>query len=114
MMLKKCFPKANIVEASSGADALEKLHAQTFDLVLMDMIMPEMDGMDLTRQLRRDAPAITDKMPIIALTANTNLVDRQRCLDAGMVDVLDKPMDLEKLVRSVSHHIQKSKGDVHA
>ena len=114
LQLQKCWPKADITTADTAAKALALLHENTFDVALIDMIMPEMDGMDLTRQLRRDAPAITDKMPIIALTANTNLVDRQRCLDAGMVDVLDKPMDLDKLVRSVSHHIQKSKGDVHA
>ena len=114
LQLQKCWPHADIITADSAAKALELLNTQTFDVALIDMIMPEMDGMDLTRQLRRDAPAMTAQMPIIALTANTNLVDRQRCLDAGMVDVLDKPMDQDKLVRSVSHHIQKAKGGPHA
>jgi CheY-like chemotaxis protein len=114
LQLQKCWPHADIITADSAAKALDLLNTQTFDVALIDMIMPEMDGMDLTRQLRRDAPAMTAQMPIIALTANTNLVDRQRCLDAGMVDVLDKPMDQDKLVRSVSHHIQKAKGGPHA
>ena len=86
------------------------LDGQTFDVALIDMVMPEMDGMALTRQIRLQFPAITQTMPIIALTANTNPVDRQRCLDAGMDAVLDKPMDLDQLTRCVSQHIQRARG----
>jgi CheY-like chemotaxis protein len=53
---------------------------------------------------------MTQAMPIIALTANTNPVDRQRCLDAGMDDVMDKPMDLDRLTRCVSQHMQRMRG----
>ena len=49
-------------------------------------------------------------MPILALTANTNPVDRQRCLDAGMDDVLDKPMDVASMVRSIGGHVLKARG----
>jgi len=73
------------------------------------MIMPEMDGMQLTAQIRQQFPAITARMPILALTANTNPIDRQRCLDAGMDEVLDKPMDPEILVPCVSRHIRKAR-----
>jgi CheY-like chemotaxis protein len=110
MQLQKCWPKAQVVTADSAAQALVLLDGQTFDVALIDMVMPEMDGMALTRQIRLQFPAITQAMPIIALTANTNPVDRQRCLDAGMDAVLDKPMDLEQLTRCVSQHIQRARG----
>ena len=110
MQLQKCWPKAQVVTVDSAAQALVLLDGQTFDVALIDMVMPEMDGMALTRQIRLQFPAITQAMPIIALTANTNPVDRQRCLDAGMDAVLDKPMDLEQLTRCVSQHIQRARG----
>jgi signal transduction histidine kinase/ActR/RegA family two-component response regulator len=110
MQLQKCWPKAQIVTADGAAQALVLLDAQSFDVALIDMVMPEMDGMALTQQIRRQFPAMTQAMPIIALTANTNPVDRQRCLDAGMDDVMDKPMDLDRLTRCVSQHLQRMRG----
>jgi CheY-like chemotaxis protein len=103
MMLKKCFPKANIVEASSGAIALEKLRTQHFDLSLMDMVMPEMDGMQATEQLRRDFAAPTCHIPVLALTASANPVDHDRCLASGMNDVLHKPLDEQQLISKISN-----------
>jgi signal transduction histidine kinase/CheY-like chemotaxis protein len=109
LQIQKCWPHADIVTLDSAAKALALLDEQAFDVALVDMIMPDMDGMALTRQIRQQFPAITAHMPIIALTANTNPVERQRCLDAGMDDVLDKPMDLHTLVRSVSRHVLKAR-----
>lgn len=109
LQLKKCWPKAHVETAESAAQALVLLDEQRFDVALVDMVMPDMDGLQLTAQIRRQFPAITARMPILALTANTNPVDRQRCRDAGMDDVLDKPMDLDTLVRSVSRHIRKAR-----
>ena len=109
LQIQKCWPRADIVTIDSAAKALALLDEQAFDVALVDMIMPDMDGMALTRQIRQQFPAITSRMPIIALTANTNPVERQRCLDAGMDDVLDKPMDLQTLVRSVSRHVLKAR-----
>jgi signal transduction histidine kinase/CheY-like chemotaxis protein len=110
LQLQKSWPRADIVTLDSAAKALALLDEQGFDVALVDMVMPEMDGMALTRQIRHQFPAITASMPIIALTANTNPVDRRRCLDAGMNDVLDKPMDLHTLVRCVSRHVLKARG----
>jgi CheY-like chemotaxis protein len=110
LQLQKCWPQAQIVTADSAAKALVLLDEQVFDVALVDMVMPEMDGMALTQQVRQQFPAITARMPIIALTANTNPVDRQRCLDAGMDDVLDKPMDVGSIVRSISAHLLKARG----
>ena len=103
MMLQKCFPKATIVEAASGALALEKLRAHAFDLVLMDMVMPDMDGMEVTRILRRDFAAPTRHMPVLALTASANPVDQDRCLASGMNDVVHKPLDQQQLIAKISH-----------
>jgi signal transduction histidine kinase/ActR/RegA family two-component response regulator len=103
MMLKKCFPKAEIAQANSGQEALDKLREQTFDLTLMDMVMPEMDGMKVTQILRRDFPAPTRDMPILALTASANPVDHDRCLASGMDDVLHKPLDEPQLISKISN-----------
>jgi signal transduction histidine kinase/ActR/RegA family two-component response regulator len=103
MMLKKCFPRAQIVEASSGAFALEKLQEQHFDLTLMDMVMPEMDGMQVTRTLREKFPAPTCHMPVLALTASANPVDQDRCLASGMNDVIHKPLDEQQLISKISN-----------
>ena len=110
LQLQKCWPQAQIVTLGSAAEALALLDAEGFDVALVDMVMPDMDGMTLTRQIRQQFPALTARMPIIALTANTNPVDRQRCLRAGMDDVLDKPMDLQVLTRCVSRHVLKARG----
>ena len=103
MMLKKCFPKADIVEASSGPIALEKLRAQPFDLVLMDMVMPDMDGMQVTQALRNTFPAPACDLPVLALTASANPVDQDRCLASGMNDVLHKPLDEQQLISKISN-----------
>lgn len=105
MMLKKCFPKATIVEASSGTIALEKLRTQHFDLTLMDMVMPGMDGMQVTQILRRELPIPSCYMPVLALTASSNPVDEDRCLASGMNDVIHKPLDEQELISKISNAI---------
>ena len=102
MMLKKCFPKVQIVEASSGAIALEKLRTRHYDLILMDMVMPEMDGMQATERLRKEFNAPLFQIPVLALTASANPVDHDRCLASGMNDVLSKPLDEQQLISKIS------------
>ncbi|PUE45511.1 ATP-binding protein [Limnohabitans sp. 2KL-51] len=105
LQLQKCWPNAQITTVDSGAQALNLIDQQLFDVALIDMIMPDMDGMQVTRQIRQQFPAIAARMPILALTANTNPVDRERCLAAGMNEVLHKPMDTVMLMRTVGHHV---------
>lgn len=106
LQLQKCWPGAKITTVDSGAKALPLLDAQVFDVALVDMIMPVMDGMQLTQHIRQHFPAIAARMPILALTANTNPVDREKCLAAGMNDVLHKPMDEGVLMRTVAHQVR--------
>jgi len=110
LQLQKVWPRARITTVGSAAQALQLLDVQGFDVALVDMIMPEMDGMQLTQQIRQRFPAITARMPIIALTANTNPVERERCLAAGMDDVLHKPVDTDSLLRSVNGQIRRLRG----
>jgi CheY-like chemotaxis protein len=86
-----------VVSAENGRDAIKTLQAyQDIDVVLMDIMMPEMDGMETTRQIRRD-PRSKD-VPIIAVTAKAMKGDREKCIEAGAWDYLAKPVDPEELV----------------
>ena len=83
--------------ASHGQAAVELTRERDVDLVLMDCLMPVMDGYDATAAIRRLAGGRGAQLPIIALTANAMQDDRQRCLDAGMDDFLAKPFTLQQL-----------------
>jgi signal transduction histidine kinase/ActR/RegA family two-component response regulator len=102
LMLQKCFPKAQITEADGGARALELLAHQNFELVLMDMVMPEIDGIQATQTIRHNFPAPTCDIPILALTASSNPVDNDRCIAAGMNDVVQKPLEEKSLVGKIA------------
>lgn len=86
-----------IVIANNGREALEKLDSDLhIDLILMDLMMPEMDGYEATRRIRKHEKHA--KTPIIALTAKAMKNDRQKCIDAGASDYISKPVDIDKLL----------------
>lgn len=109
LQLQKCWPQAQITTVDTGPQALDLLAVQTFDVALIDMIMPDMDGMQLTQQIRQRYPEKAARMPILALTANTNPVDRDRCLAAGMNEVLHKPMDTAILKSTIGPHVRRAR-----
>ncbi|HEY1550577.1 MAG TPA: response regulator, partial [Kofleriaceae bacterium] len=100
-------PKGAKIEiARNGREALAALQANPqIDLVLMDIMMPEMDGLEATRQLRKE-PRFA-KLPIIALTAKAMQDDRDRCIAAGANDYIAKPLDVDKLLSLARVWIRK-------
>jgi two-component system, sensor histidine kinase and response regulator len=87
-----------VTVAGNGEEALEALDGQAFDLVLMDVQMPEMDGLQATAAIRKGEMNTGKHIPIIAMTAHAMAGDKERCLGAGMDDYLTKPIRPEQLV----------------
>ncbi len=94
--------------ASHGLEALEFLKRNSCDLILMDCQMPEMDGFDTTRAIRKTEEAAHKRTPIVAFTANAMPGDRQRCLEAGMDDYVTKPVKLEVLRATIERYLERS------
>lgn len=94
--------------ANNGRQALALLEQRPFDLILMDCQMPEMDGYQTTRHIRSHARQKLANIPIVALTANAMLEDRERCIAAGMNDYLSKPVSLQILRDKLSRWLQIS------
>lgn len=88
-----------VIIANNGLEAVEKFISDTFDVILMDIMMPVMDGIEATLKIREleKEKSISKITPIIALTANTMDNDREKCISYGMNEFLSKPFDIEKL-----------------
>ena len=93
----------DVTVAASGQQALDHLRDRAFDAVLMDVQMPGMDGYEATRRIRAEL-SLRD-LPVIAMTAHATDEDRQRCLQAGMVDYITKPFEPDKLVALLLHWV---------
>jgi PAS domain S-box-containing protein len=93
--------------ARNGLEAIEAVKAKRYDLVLMDIQMPEMDGYDATREIRK-LPGLAD-LPIIAMTAHAMKGDREKCLAAGMNDYVSKPVEVEQLTATLADWLQKKR-----
>ena len=99
-ILKRMGLRADAV--ANGAEALKALEALPYDLVLMDVQMPEMDGMEATRRIRDPRSAVSNpRIPIIAMTAHAMQGDRERCLQGGMDDYVSKPVSPRALAEAL-------------
>lgn len=94
---------------SSGEQALELMERERFDLILMDCMMPDLDGFEVTRLIRKQEPE-GDRVPIIAITANTAEGAQSRCMAAGMDDYLAKPIHLSELETILRHWLPETEG----
>src|SRR5882762_1639889 len=91
-----------VFAALTGKEALEKIEENEFDVVLMDVQMPEMDGIAATCELRRKEKKTGGHLPVIAMTAYAMKGDRERCLEAGMDAYLPKPINSRELFQAIA------------
>ena len=110
MMVTKSIVKkmgAEIFTAENGQLAVDLLHEQTVDLILMDCQMPVMDGLEATEVIR--ASQLTSAaVPILAVTANATLEDRNNCISVGMNDHISKPIKAKILMERIQHWLEQS------
>jgi two-component system sensor histidine kinase/response regulator len=91
-----------VAVVANGREALDTLRDAHFDLVLMDVQMPEMDGIEATEAIRADERGSERRLPIVALTAQANAEDRDRCLQAGMDGYVTKPVHAPSLFQAMA------------
>lgn len=108
-MLKHCY--CNVTVASNGIEALHCLKKDQFDIIFMDIHMPEMDGVEAVRIIRNELENLT--IPIIALTANIMKSDHERYMQTGMNAILTKPITIEQLEDVLSHYVRKREISTH-
>ncbi len=103
-MLRKLGFRADV--AANGVEALESVRRQRYDIVLMDVQMPEMDGLEAARRINQLRPERPTRPWIIALTANAMQGDREMCLAAGMDDYISKPIKTEELAAALARAVE--------
>jgi CheY-like chemotaxis protein len=108
-LLAKLGHRADAVR--NGLEAVKAVESGTYDLVLMDCQMPELDGFEATRRIRRLSGRCAN-VPIVALTANAMQGDRERCLEVGMNDYLAKPVDVGRLAAALQRFLPTARAAV--
>jgi len=103
--LKKYY---EIETADNGLEAVEKLEKNNFDVVLMDLSMPVMDGAEATLQIRRSENKLNKHIPIIFVTTNDYEHERVRCMENGGNDYLIKPVDIDALLKSINIQLNQN------
>ena len=89
--------------ANNGREALEKVKNNSYDLIIMDLMMPVMDGLEASKKIREYEKSVNRYTKIIGLTANTFDTDREKCLAHGMDEYMAKPFDLEEFLRIIKY-----------
>ncbi len=95
-----------IVSAKNGKEVITIVNKETIDLILMDINMPQMDGMSCAKEIRKSSTASIAGIPIIAITGNARNYSDADFTEAGFNDVLPKPLDFDKLVELVKQHVK--------
>jgi signal transduction histidine kinase/ActR/RegA family two-component response regulator len=111
-ILKNNWKNCELVEAENGLKALEALRQQDFDVILMDMVMPEMDGIEATTALRLTFDQPTRDTPVLGLTANVNPLDLERFAAAGVNSVVLKPFDANKVCAQVEEMLREKRSSL--
>jgi CheY-like chemotaxis protein len=93
--------------AGNGVECLDQVSDREFDLVLMDVMMPEMDGLSATVAIREREQGTDRHLPIVALTANAMQGDREKCLEAGMDGYVSKPIELPILFQEIAETLRR-------
>ncbi len=103
--IKRGLPNARIDEARNGTEAIEKMKTNHYNLVLMDLIMPDYSGIEVTRIIRTECQHPLCDVKVVALTANVAEDAIKACLDVGIHELLPKPFDREVLIRTILQHV---------
>lgn len=106
-LIKKIVPQAQLHEAKNGLQATKMATNTSYDIIFMDIQMPEMDGLTATKIIRETKTISSKNSPIIALTAGTLKSDREKCLAIGMNDFLSKPVNPEQVKTILSFYLNK-------
>ena len=108
LVVKRFLEKWGVLftHANDGVDATEKVRDQSFDLILMDIHMPNMDGYEAARIIRNNGKESCENVPIIALTASALMDNRERVYEAGMNDIVVKPFKPSELYRILTQYIR--------
>lgn len=99
----------SVFQATNGKEAIEYLKKENYDLIMMDIQMPEMDGYETSRYIREKLKAPTNEIPIIAMTAHVLEGVHQKCIDAGMNDSIAKPINTVVLISKINHLLKIEK-----
>lgn len=96
----------DLIEAPGGKEALDILASQQIDLVLLDLLMPEIDGFQVLEKMRTEQQV--PDIPVVMVTAVEEKEDLQKCMAIGAVDYITKPFDIEVLKERVENHLEKA------
>ena len=106
--IKRSLPIALIDHAENGTEALKKMQAHLYDLVIMDLVMPDLTGTEVVRQIRNNTQPPFKNVCVVALTANVAEEAVNECMSLGFKEVLPKPYDKEVLIQTILTHALKT------
>jgi len=107
-ILTQLLPNGKLIEAGSGLEAIKKFQEEKPDLIIMDVEMPELDGIEAIKEIRKLELTTGKHTPVIALTAGALKEEQEKCMAAGMDDFLTKPVDIYKVSMTVKKYLTQN------